>query len=69
MKDSHHYGHTQLVPSFRDWLAAQSHPQAKASQRVSLPSPEREIRQLADAPRATKKKDEDIETVRQIQAS
>ncbi|ALO16793.1 hypothetical protein L21SP5_03178 [Salinivirga cyanobacteriivorans] len=39
--------------SHTHWLAAQSHPQTKASQRVCLPSPEKEI--FKNAPRATKK--------------
>jgi hypothetical protein len=33
------------------WLSAQSHPQTKASQRVRLPSPEKEI--FKNAPRST----------------
>jgi hypothetical protein len=48
--NSHHSSHTH-------WLAAQRDPQAKASQRVCLPSPKKEI--FKNAPRATKKNDKD----------
>jgi hypothetical protein len=39
--------------SHTHWLATQRHPQTKASQRVCLPSPEKEI--FKNAPRANKK--------------
>jgi len=45
--------------SHTHWLAAQRHPQTKASQRVCLPSPGKEI--FKDAPRATEKKDNDTD--------
>jgi hypothetical protein len=56
MQYSQHNSHTH-------WLAAQCLPQTKASQRVCLPSPEKEI--FKNAPHATKTKDKDGDTVRQ----
>ncbi len=53
--------------SHTHWLAAQCHPQTKASQRVRLPSPEKEI--FKNAPRTTEKKDKDNDTDRQIWTS
>jgi len=50
--------------SHTHWLAAQSRPQTKASQRVCLPSPEKEI--FKNAPRTTKKEDKNNDTDRQI---
>jgi hypothetical protein len=41
--------------SHTHWLAAQCHPQTKASQRVCLPSPEKDI--FKNAPRAIEKED------------
>jgi len=40
--------------SHTHWLSTQSRPQPQASQRVCLPSPEKEI--FKNAPRATKKR-------------
>jgi len=46
--------------------AAQCYPQTKASQRVCLPSPEKEI--LQNAPQAIEKKDNNNDTNNQIWA-